>query len=247
MVPTADNGVAVRFSQGDAAMVSTGRRGAVMLLPVRYNATDKLFFVLAGFNLSSRPINFGTEDVRIRFDNGPDLPVQDFDYLRGEAKARAQHEVLNASVQAAIDGALAYEKHKGADRLYFAAWKASGELSASMDEIERRLIDEVAATGRIVLQTTTIDPATVHAGAIISQQVDIPPGTVRDIVVGVHFGGETHTFRISMAASGTPTPVPEDIPAVPRYDMQRMLQAPETWHWNEPTPPATDASRQGSQ
>ena len=36
MVPSGEHGVGVRFSRGNAAMISNGPAGAVMLLPVRY-------------------------------------------------------------------------------------------------------------------------------------------------------------------------------------------------------------------
>ncbi|PSJ19787.1 hypothetical protein CVH10_21020, partial [Halomonas sp. ND22Bw] len=70
MIPTAEHGVGVRFSRGNAAMVSNGPSGSVMLLPVRYNAGSKLYFALAAFNTSGRPINLGTEDVRVYLDDG---------------------------------------------------------------------------------------------------------------------------------------------------------------------------------
>lgn len=76
MIPTGDHNVGVRFSRGNAAMVSNGPAGAVMLLPVRYNATSKMFFALAAFNTSGQPINFGTEDVRIFLEDGTTLYVQ---------------------------------------------------------------------------------------------------------------------------------------------------------------------------
>ena len=62
MIPTADHGVGVRFSRGNAAMVSNGSSGSIMLLPVRYNSSSKLFFILAGFNTSERPVNLGPGD-----------------------------------------------------------------------------------------------------------------------------------------------------------------------------------------
>ena len=50
-------------------MISNGPSGSIMLLPVRYNSESKLFFILAAFNTSGRPINIGTEDVRIYLDD----------------------------------------------------------------------------------------------------------------------------------------------------------------------------------
>lgn len=47
MIPTADHGVGARFSRGNALMVSNGPSSAIMLLPVRYNDTQKFFFSIA--------------------------------------------------------------------------------------------------------------------------------------------------------------------------------------------------------
>lgn len=55
MIPTADHGVGVRFSRGNALMVSNGPSGAIMLLPVRYNDTQKFYFSVAAFNTSGSP------------------------------------------------------------------------------------------------------------------------------------------------------------------------------------------------
>ncbi len=55
MIPTADHGVGVRFSRGNALMVSNGPSGAIMLLPIRYNDTQKFFFSIAAFNTSGYP------------------------------------------------------------------------------------------------------------------------------------------------------------------------------------------------
>jgi len=68
MIPTADHGVGARFSRGNALMVSNGPSSAIMLLPVRYNDTQKFFFSIAAFNTSGYPINIGSEDVRLYLD-----------------------------------------------------------------------------------------------------------------------------------------------------------------------------------
>ncbi len=57
-IPAGDHSGDVRFSRGNAAMVSNGPAGAAMLLPVRYNATSKMFFALAAFSTSGQPVNF---------------------------------------------------------------------------------------------------------------------------------------------------------------------------------------------
>jgi len=49
-------------------MVSYSLTGAVMLIPVRYNSSSKLYFAVAAFNTSAQPVNLGTEDVRIYMD-----------------------------------------------------------------------------------------------------------------------------------------------------------------------------------
>lgn len=239
MVPTADHGVGVRFAKGDAMMVSSGRLGSVMLFPVRYNNSNKLYFLVGAFNLSRDPINFGAEDVRVRLDNGEYLGVQDFDYLREEAKRNAQRELAAAWVSAGIDGVLAYQDHKESpDRFDTAYRTTTGELFASQAVIEARLLRAVRDRGRVVLQTTTIDPGSTFGGAIFTQQISIPQGAARTIDVQVNLGGEPHAFRIAMAPSGTPTPVAMGIPAVPAREVRAIQEAQPTWMWDGPLPPS---------
>ena len=107
MIPTADHGVGVRFSRGNAAMVSNGASGSIMLLPVRYNAESKLYFAIAAFNTSGRPINIGTEDVRVYLDDGTPVRIQDFNYLRQESKRAAERAMAAAWISAGIEGYLA--------------------------------------------------------------------------------------------------------------------------------------------
>jgi hypothetical protein len=102
MIPTADHGVGARFSRDNALMVSNGPSSAIMLLPVRYNDTQKFFFSIAAFNTSGYPINIGSEDVRLYLDGQP-YRVQDFNYLRHSARTTAQREMNLAWADAAVE------------------------------------------------------------------------------------------------------------------------------------------------
>lgn len=238
MIPTGDHGVGVRFSRGNAAMVSNGPAGAVMLLPIRYNASNKLYFAVAAFNTSSQPINFGTEDVRIRLDDGAPVRVQDFNFLRQEAKRSAQREMAAAWVSAGIEGYLAYRAHENHPRRTEIAYRrASGEFYLSSALIEQRLIQTIAERGRAVLQTTTIDPGATFGGFVFADQLIVPEGTIRQIVVEVNFAGAPHQFTIALAPSGTEAPVPMGIPAVPARTVQAMQRTPQTWHYTDGPPP----------
>ena len=238
MIPTGDHGVGVRFSRGNAAMVSQGPSGAVMLLPVRYNATNKLFFALAAFNTSGQPINLGTEDVRIYLDDGAPVRLQDFNYLRQEARHSAERAMAAAWVSAGIEGYLAYRAAGDHPRRTEIAFRrASGEFYLSSALIERGLRQAMAERGRTVLQTTTVDPGAATGGFIFADQLSIPEGTVRAILVEVNFGGAPHQFTITLAPSGTSVEVPTNIPAVASQRMQAMQRTPETWHWTDGPPP----------
>ena len=139
MIPTADHGVGVRFSRGNALMVSNGPSGAIMLLPVRYNDTQKFFFSIAAFNTSSYPINIGSEDVRLYLD-GQLYRVQDFDYLRHTARMSARRETNLAWADAAVDYFLTLQEIEDHPRRHDIAYRsASGQLQASHDHIQRRL------------------------------------------------------------------------------------------------------------
>ncbi|OMG57770.1 hypothetical protein BJP32_11340 [Brevundimonas sp. ZS04] len=139
MIPTADHGVGVRFSRGNALMVSNGPSSAIMLLPVRYNDTQKFFFSIAAFNTSSYPINIGSEDVRLYLD-GQLYRVQDFDYLRHTARMSARRETNLAWADAAVDYFLTLQEIEDHPRRHDIAYRsASRQLQASHDHIQRRL------------------------------------------------------------------------------------------------------------
>jgi hypothetical protein len=238
MIPTADHGVGVRFSRGNAAMVSNGPSGAVMLLPVRYNAANRLYFAVAAFNTSGRPINLGTEDVRVYLDDGRPLRIQDFNYLRQEAKRDAERAMAAAWVGAGIEGYLAYQQAAGHPyRTELAFRRASGELMMSSTAIDLQLRRAISERGRLVLQTTTVDPGRTTAGFIFADQVVTPSGGARSIIVHVNFGGAPHRFHIVLAASDSAVEVATNIPAVPAQTMQGLQRTPETWRWTDGPPP----------
>lgn len=239
MIPTADHGVGVRFSRGNAAMVSNGPSGSIMLLPVRYNASSKLYFAIAAFNTSGRPINIGSEDVRVYLDDGTPVRIQDFNYLRQESKREAERAMAAAWISAGIQGYLAYQNAEGHPRRTDIAFRrASGELYLSTRMIEFHLRQAIAERGRLVLQTTTVDPGAATAGFIFADQLLIPSGAARTILVDVNFGGAPHRFTIELASSNSPAEVPTNIPAVPAQRMQAMQRTPETYHWTDGAPPA---------
>src|SRR5690606_4280451 len=91
--------------------------------------------------------------------------------------------------------------------------------------------------GRNVLQTTTIDPGATFGGYIFADQLLIPEGTNRQIIVEVNFAGAPHRFTLNLVPSGTDFPVPTDIPAVPARTVQSMQRTPETWQWTDGPPP----------
>ena len=240
MIPTADHGVGVRFSRGNAAMVSHGPAGAVMLLPVRYNSRSKLYFALSAFNSSGEPINFGTEDVRLYVDGGESVRVQDYNYLRQAERVRAQNDFNAAWIDAGVAGYLAYldtEALADARRRDIAFRTASGSYAVSTASIESRLRRAIATWGRNVLQTTTIDPGTTFGGYIFADQLAIPAGGARTLRVRVNFGGAPHDFTINLASSDSPDEVPTNIPAVPAQPMQAMQRTGQTYHWTNGPPP----------
>ncbi|MFC5373750.1 hypothetical protein ACFPIF_14365 [Brevundimonas faecalis] len=67
-----------------------------------------------------------------------------------------------------------------------------------------------------------IDPGTTHGGAILAEQIVIPDGAIRDMVIEVRFGGFPHRFRLNLVPSGIYAPTPADIPAVPAQVTQGL-------------------------
>ncbi|WP_312687662.1 hypothetical protein [Brevundimonas nasdae] len=241
MVPSGEHGVGVRFSHGNAAMISNGPAGSVMLLPVRYNSTSKMFFALAAFNTSGTPVNFGTEDVRILLEDGTPLYVQDYNFLRHQERLKAQHDLNAAWIDAGVEGYLAYRNSQGLPdpvRRQIAYRTASGSYAVDAATIEIRLRHAMSAWGRHVLQTTTIDPGAAFGGYVFADQLLIPEGTHRQVIVEINFAGSPHRFTLNLVPSGTDFPVPTGIPATPRQTVQTMQRTPETWHWIDEPPPS---------
>jgi hypothetical protein len=239
MIPTADHGVGVRFSRGASAMVSYSPTGAVMLIPIQYNSASKLYFTIAAFNTSAAPVNIGSEDVHIYMDGTQALRVQDFNYLRQESKRAAEREMAAAWVSVGLEGYLSYqaaENHPRGTEIAFR--RASGELYMSRALIEMQLRQAIAERGRLVLQTTTVDPGSRTGGFIFADQVAVPDGVIRPMTVEVNFGGYPHQFTINLASSATDAEVPINIPAVPAQRMQAMQRTPETWHFQDGPPPS---------
>lgn len=240
MVPTGDHNVGVRFSRGNAAMVSNGPAGSVMLLPVRYNSTSKMYFAVAAFNTSGQPINFGTENVRIQLDNGAPVRVQDFNFLRHQERVSAQRDLNAAWIDAGIEGYLAYRDTAGLpehSRRQIAYRTMAGSYAFDSATIDSRLRRAMSSWGRTVLQTSTIDPGSTFGGFIFADQLQIPEGTSRQVMVDVDFAGASHRFTLNLVPSGTEFAVPVGIPAVPGQAMQSMQRTPETWQWTDGPPP----------
>jgi hypothetical protein len=199
MTPAASgDGVGVRFSRGEAFMVSAGENGAIMLVPVRYNQdSGKALFIIAGYNRSSVPINFGTENVSIALDTGASMPIYDFDTMRHNYKAQAEGERLMATVEVAADAYAAYRVSRHDRRRGLALMEnAAGAYDDRLHSIADNLANRVGEAKGAVLQTTTIDPKSYWAGWIIADQPPLAPGEVRQMIATVSFAGERHTFRL---------------------------------------------------
>ncbi len=243
LAPAASSGVGVRFSRGEAVMISAGAEGAIAIRPLRYNGdTKRVLLVVAGYNRAGQPINFGPENLSISLDSGATLPVYDFDTLRHQAKADADRERTLAFMEAALDSYAAYRvgRHhpaEGRAMMQDAADRYDDQLHSIGDNLVRRING-----ARAVLETTTIDPGTYWAGGVMADQPPLAEGEVRKMTVNVTFGGETHHFSLFLAAEGTPTPPQVNLPAVTRADAETTLyQTPQTWLWNAPPPPPQPA------
>ena len=238
MTPAASAGVGVRFGQGEAVMISAGERGAIAIRPLRYNGdSQKVLFVVAGYNQSGAPVNFGPENLSINLDTGPALPIHDFDTLRHDTRVEADQERTVAMLEAAMGTYVAYRvgRHhpeRGRALIQDVADSYDDQLHSIGDNLVRRI-----NAARAVLQTTTIDPHTYWAGGIVADQPPLAPGEVRRMSVAVTFAGETHSFNLFLAPEGVATPPQVSLPAVTRADGESMLYAtPPTWLWNAPPP-----------
>ena len=149
-------------------------------------------------------------------------PGQPFQLLRlgvqlVDAIAQARPCCMNlAWADAAVEYFLTLQEMEDHPRRHDIAYRsASGQLQASHNHIQRRLRQTISTLGRTMLETTTIDPGTTHGGALLAEQIVIPDGMVRDMVIEVRFGGFPHPFRLNLAPWGTYAPTPVDITAVP--------------------------------
>jgi hypothetical protein len=240
MTPAASGGgVGVRYAQGEAFMLSGGSRGAIMLLPVRYNLhSGKTLFAVAGYNNSSDPLNFGPENISIRLDNGADMPIHDFDNLRHNAIEDADRQRLLATVQEAVETSIAYHvsrRHprEGREMMRDTAQDYDDRLHSIAQNLSERV-----ERAKAVLQTTTIDPNSYWSGWVLADQPALAQGEVRQMAVSVEFAGETHHFNLFLSPEGTATPRQVSLPAVPKGPaMKALYGTDQTWLWNVPLPP----------
>jgi hypothetical protein len=236
LVPSASPGVGVRFSQGKAMMVSAGDAGAIALYPLAYNGDSRqLLLVVAGYNHTGAPRNFGPENVSISLDSGATLAVHDFDTLRHDAKVEAKWE---QAVSTAIGVADLYAANRAGRRDPHLSRELTSEAVDRYDDrslsIAERLERHLEQAHQ-VLQTTTVDPQTFWGGLIVADQPLLATGEVRRMTVNVTFAGETHHFALYLAPEGTPTPREADLPAVTRIDGEKLLYGtPATWLWDVP-------------
>ena len=240
MTPAASSGVGVRFAQGEAVMVSAGERGAIALLPVRYDDNEqKLLFAVEGYNRSDQPINFGPENLAVSLDTGAALAVHDFDGLRHEARVDAANARMLATVEAAAGTLTAYEvgrKHPARGRALMQ--DVADNYESQSASIGDTLVHRIAGL-RGVLQTTTIDPTTFWGGWIVADRPTLTDGEVRRMQVAVSFAGEMHRFSLFLAPEGVATPPQVSLPAVTRADGEILLHGTRsTWLWNAPPPPS---------
>jgi hypothetical protein len=235
ITPAEGSSSAVRFSKGNALIMSEGQAGTVWLLPVRYYTGDKIYFEVVAFNKTNEPVNFGAEDVQMKADDGTPMVVQDFDYLQHQARQRAEAELAVAVV---AEGLNDWHAARVARRDPYAASiiyrQGANAYFASTQAINAQLEDAVLAYADQTLQTTTVDPFTTHGGVVYTQQIDVQPGSVRAVVANVRFAGEDHLFRLRIASEGTPAPVQAGLPAVTRERVEKVEHACPTWLWDRP-------------
>ncbi|VTO11284.1 hypothetical protein [Brevundimonas vancanneytii] len=84
-----------------------------------------------------------------------------------------------------------------------------------------------------MLETTTITLA--DGGAILTEQIVIPDGMIRDVLIEARFGGFPHQFPISLAPSGTNA---SRYPGCARPGHTKLMRTRETWHWTDGPPPS---------
>lgn len=244
MTPAPSGDVGVRYSRGESFMLSAGERGAILLAPVRYNgSSEKVLFVLAGYNHADLPINFGTENAELTLDNGVELPVHNFDGMRHGYKLDADRQRLVAAVEASINVFLASQEVE--PDLYKAGMLDAARLYEDRTRsIAQNLMRRARTAAATVLQTTTIDPGAYWAGWIIADQPSLSAGEVRRITARVEFAGETHTFNLYLSPEGTSTPPHVGLPAVTQADGERSLhKTRRTWLWDVDQPTNNPARR----
>jgi hypothetical protein len=238
MVPAADSATGVRFSRGEAWMLSAGERGAVTLRPFRYNGSSgKVIFLIAAYNHAGEPINFGPEDVTIHLDNGVPVAVEDFDSLRHNAKVQADYDRAAALITAAVvEIGAAQVSRRDPNRAQRIRQANMDHLDDRFRSIAYNLEHFVEGAYFAVLQTSTVDPETYFRGGIIAEQPVLAVAEVRRMEVTVRFAGEPHHFSLLLAHEGTPTPT-GDLPAVSHPDLEKIGRTPQTWLFTDPPAP----------
>ena len=202
----ASAGVKVRYFKGQPTFVSAMPSSVVEIAAPAEVKGGEVGIGVAAFNLGERPKSLGYENISVRTMTGADLRLIPYEELKHRARVRAGWETFFASLAVGLNAYAASREGYGHAAQYHYYNPVAGELAidraayqnAAMLNSVTAELDATLAKIDGVLRTTTIDPRTAFAGAVV---FDLPKGVaIKDLIVKVNFAGDVHSVPLDGSA-----------------------------------------------
>jgi hypothetical protein len=233
----ASAGLKVRYFKGQPTFVSAMPSSVVEVAAPAEVKGSRVGIGVAAFNLGERPKSLGYENISIRTLGGAGLRLIPYGELRHDARVRAGWETFFTALATGLNAYAASRAgygHVGQYHFYnpvageLAIDRAAYENAAMLNSVMEEL-DATMAKLDGVLRTTTIDPRTAFAGAVV---FDLPRGIgIKDLIVTVTFAGDVHSVPLDGSAQDLEQASSSDIQLNNRADNFRP-------GYPTPTPPA---------
>lgn len=214
--------VKVRYFKGAPTFISTLPNSAVEVgLPPPTN-DHRIWIAVAVLNRGASPLTLGYENIAITSASGVPAKLHAYDDLQHSARVKAGWMTFFAALAGGLNsyaatqsayghasgGAYSATPYGGVSTTFSSTYYSPVAAQMALDRADAEntsmfhaiagQLDAALAKDDAVLRTTTIDPADSFGGAVV---FDLPRGAqMKDMVVTVDFGGETHRISLDPSA-----------------------------------------------
>lgn len=230
-------GATARYEQGRPIVVSQSAYGAIIVMPVSNDFTDRLVLAVVAVNRAQMPVNFGYENIHATYDDGAPATALTAPMLRREARSKAAmahfSNILNGALMAAeadvangrsaswtttsSSGHTRTTNYRGYDHYgaYRMRQEAAHQTRLAGWSIEADKHASLNTINTYILQTTTVDPGLVEGGLVFFERPNLSAGS-RVLNLTVSFHGEAHHVRLVVSDDRAAPPYLGEVPAITR-------------------------------